>query len=73
MGGTDSNNEPEDIQTTNEFEIQVEILQDDNSNGKVSSKELPNSQHADIQGFADFEESNVPSAEDEEPTDLINA
>ncbi|KAI1006715.1 hypothetical protein K3495_g1500 [Podosphaera aphanis] len=79
-----SNNELEDIvqesvatshdlpppqQTTNKFEIP----QGDNQNGKDSFKELLYSQHADIQESADIEEPNVPSTENEELTELVNA
>ncbi|KAI1007626.1 hypothetical protein K3495_g602 [Podosphaera aphanis] len=56
-------------QTTNEFEIPQGV----NQNGKDSFKELLYSQHADIRKSADIEEPNVPSIEDEEPTELVNA
>ncbi|KAI0994361.1 hypothetical protein K3495_g13821 [Podosphaera aphanis] len=56
-------------QTTYEFEIP----QSDNQNGKDLFKELPYSQHADIQESADIGEPNVPSSENKEPTELVNA
>ncbi|KAI1007239.1 hypothetical protein K3495_g983 [Podosphaera aphanis] len=40
---------------------------------KDSFKELLYSQHANIRESADIEEPNVPSAEDKEPTELVNA
>ncbi|KAI1007412.1 hypothetical protein K3495_g813 [Podosphaera aphanis] len=55
--------------TTNEFEI----AQGDNQNGKDSFKELLYSQHADIQESADIEEPSLPSTEDEELMELVNA
>ena len=61
--------DPPRQQTTNEFEIP----QGDNQNGQDSFKELLYSQHADIQELADIEEPNVPSTENEDPTELVNA
>ncbi|KAI1000385.1 hypothetical protein K3495_g7813 [Podosphaera aphanis] len=57
------------LQTTNEFEI----TQGDNQNGQDPFKELLYSQHADIRESADIEEPNVPSTEDEELMELVNA